>query len=76
MVKFNSVLAPLRAMANRLGIDLEACWNGNEALICYASATCLQCQKANSCRLANALVNVSTCPNKRLFDNLPRALVH
>jgi hypothetical protein len=72
MVVFSPTLRPMTEMSRHLGINLGACWNGNEELICFASAICLQCQKGKSCNPKN----LDECPNHFLFDHLPRSLPH
>ncbi len=72
MANFEKALAPMKAMLERHGIDLENCWNGNEMLICQASANCLQCQKNAKCDAGL----LGGCPNSYLVVQLSQSTFH
>ena len=63
---------PLKHMLEQHGVDLENCWNGNEALICAAAANCFRCSHFGDCRMALE----DTCPNIYLVGQLPKQSIH
>ena len=71
MVTFDESLKPMQEMLEQHDVDLENCWNGNEALICAAAINCLECQKFDGCNSSE-----SRCPNIYLTQHLPKATFH
>ena len=72
MVVFDKGFEPLKKMLEQNSIDLENCWNGNEALICAAATNCINCQKFDTCDLGLE----GTCPNIFLIGQLPKRALH
>ena len=72
MATFDESIKPMKEMLEQHGIDLENCWNGNEALICAAAINCLECQKFDGCNFTSECA----CPNIYLTRRLPKTTIH
>jgi hypothetical protein len=72
MAVLDKSLDPLKHMLESQGVDVENCWNGNEAVICAAAANCVRCRHFGDCRVALE----GACPNIYLVGQLPKRSIH